>query len=628
MVALPWILLFSPLLACVAIVLGARKSKPASTALAIGGLAVSFVCALQALTHAGGEHPQLIQSSLNWINLPGLLIEFGLLLDKPAILMSLVVTGVGLMVFTYSTAYMKEDRSYTRYFACLSLFAFSMLGIVLSNNFVSLFIFWELVGASSYLLIGYWYEKPSAAAAGKKAFLVNRIADFGFLLGILTLWNISGLGGHEKTLNFVELAERIPQFVHAGLISSATLSVAALLVFCGVLGKSAQFPLHVWLPDAMEGPTPVSALIHAATMVAAGVYLIARTYFLFWEAPQALIMVAWIGGFTSLFAASMALVENDIKRILAFSTLSQLGYMVMALGLGGYTAGIYHLTTHAFFKALLFLGAGSAIHAVHSNDIWKMGGLLKKMPITGWTFLLATLALCGIFPLSGFWSKDEILAVAFQQNKILYLVGTLTAGLTAFYMGRLFSIAFLNPSPSKGEDKGEGHGIHESPWAMTIPLMLLTIPTIFGGFMGFPEFLHHTTHGGIHVEFNMTVAIISSIAAIAGLALAFLIYSKGMQPSAAAQKKLTWLATPLTRKYWIDEIYRYLNQNVQQQGAIFLGLFEKYVIMGLFANGMAKITGVTGLALRRIQTGRVQSYAFMVWIGFAAIFLWVFRWVR
>jgi NADH-quinone oxidoreductase subunit L len=322
-----------------------------------------------------------------------------------------------------------------------------------------------------------------------------------------------------------------------------------------------------------------------------------------------------------LFAASMALVENDIKRILAFSTLSQLGYMVMALGLGGYTAGIYHLTTHAFFKALLFLGAGSAIHAVHSNDIWKMGGLLKKMPITGYTFLLATLALCGIFPLSGFWSKDEILAVAFHQNKILYLVGTLTAGLTSFYMGRLFSIAFL------GETRDHHTHPHESPWAMTIPLMLLTIPTIFGGFMGFPEFLNHTTEGGIHVKFNMTVAIISSIVAIAGLTLAYFIFAKGMQPSAQAQKQLTALAKPLAHKYWIDEIYSVLNQGVQQQTAIFLGLFEKYVIMGLFANGMAKVTGVIGSTARKIQTGRVQTYAFMIWVGFAAIFVWVFRWV-
>jgi len=360
----------------------------------------------------------------------------------------------------------------------------------------------------------------------------------------------------------------------------------------------------------MEGPTPVSALIHAATMVAAGVYLLARVFFLFSASPGLMLSIAIVGGFTALFAASLALVENDIKRILAFSTLSQLGYMVMALGLGGYVAGIYHLTTHAFFKALLFLGAGSVIHAVHTNDIWKMGGLSKRMPITTATFFIATLALCGIFPLSGFWSKDEILTVAFQQNLILWAVGTVTAVMTAFYMGRLFTVVFMGKPRSSAVEHA-----HESSPVMWIPLIVLAVFSAIGGFIGIPGFLHQAQVEAIHVEFNWAIALISSAAAVAGLGLAYAVYCKGMRPLQKLQKNFGWVPRLLVNKFFIDEIYAWINQNIQQRMATTMDLFERYVIIRLWANGIAKLTGLTGSLVRMAQTGKVQGYALTFLVG-------------
>ncbi len=617
-----WIAWFAPIVACAGIVLFGRRSKAISAALALGGMAVAFFCSCQALLQSLSPHAQAIHSTVSWVQLPGLLLELGLYWDRPAILMSLVVTGVGLMIFIYSVGYMAQERGFPRYFAFLSLFAFSMMGIVLADNFVTLFMFWELVGASSYLLIGYWYERPAAAEAGKKAFLVNRIADFGFLAGILMVWNLSGLGGMEKTLSFPALAERIPLLIHSGVLDPQTLAIAVALIFCGVLGKSAQFPLHVWLPDAMEGPTPVSAMLHAATMVAAGVYLIGRTFFLFWESPAALQLVAGIGGITALFAASLALVENDIKRVLAFSTLSQLGYMVMALGLGGYLPGAYHLTTHAFFKALLFLGAGCAIHAVHTNDIWHMGGLLKKMPVTGWTFIVGSLALCGIFPLSGFWSKDEILALAFERNLLLAWTATLTAGMTAFYMGRVVSVAFLGKPRSSHAEHA-----HEMPLIMTGPMLVLAVFSVIGGFIGIPAYLSAGhAHLGIHPEFNMKVALLSSAVALFGLGLAFAVYVRGARPLQGVQNSLAGVRHLLVSKFYFDEIYGWINRNIQQRFAILTDLFERYIIIGLFVNGTAKITGWTGSLVRLLQTGRVQGYALLIVLGFNLLFYWVKQW--
>ncbi|MBI1953416.1 MAG: NADH-quinone oxidoreductase subunit L [Candidatus Omnitrophica bacterium] len=605
-----WVLLFAPALAFLGIVGVGLRSRRISAGLAIGGLAVSFFCAVALLLQpAAHTLKNAAESSLTWVKLPGLLLEFGILVDPWAVLMSLVVTGVGLNIFIYSVGYMKGDAGFTRYFAVLSLFAFSMLGIVLANNFVTCFIFWELVGASSYLLIGHWYDRPKAAEAGKKAFLVNRIADFGFLLGILLLWSLSGLAGETKTLNYLELAKRLEFLAASPAVNASLLALAGGLIFCGVVGKSAQFPLHVWLPDAMEGPTPVSALIHAATMVAAGVYLLSRAFFLFAASPDLMALIAWVGGATALLAAGLALVENDIKRILAYSTLSQLGFMVMALGLGGRAAGIYHLTTHAFFKALLFLGAGSVIHALHTNDIRQMGGLLKPMPVTSATFLVGTFALCGIFPLSGFFSKDEILAVAYAHDPLLWKIGTLTAGLTAFYMGRLVSIAFLGESRAR-------HPAREAPPIMTRPLLVLAFFSAVGGFLGIPHFLMGAPN---HEEMNWTVAVTSTVVSAAGLGLAFALFRLSWRPLPWLTRLARPFLTLLERKYFVDDLYAWINRNVQQRLAHLSNAFERYVIIGLWVNGTAKMTGLTGSALRLIQTGKVQAYALLFLAGLSLL---------
>ena len=607
--SLGYFILFAPLAACVAIGLLTLSDKKSSAAISIGAMLLGFLASLLILGHLIAHPAEIpIQASIDWIHLGPLTVEFGVLLDPLSTLMLLVVTGIGSAIFIYSTAYMAEDPGFSRYFAYLSLFAFSMLGIILSNNFIQIFIFWELVGVSSYLLIGFWYEKPSAADAGKKAFMVNRIGDFGFILGILMIWVLSGTAGAARTLNFVQLQTFFHTTAAAGLIPGAALALAAALLFCGVLGKSAQFPLHVWLPDAMEGPTPVSALIHAATMVAAGIYLLSRTFFLYSLSPEAMHLVAFIGGFTSLFAASLAIVQNDIKRILAYSTLSQLGYMVMALGLGGETAGMFHLTTHAFFKALLFLGAGSVIHSLHTQDIWEMGGITKKMPVTTATFLIGTLALAGIFPLAGFWSKDEILSLAYEKNFSLYIVGTLVALLTAFYMGRLIFVAFF------GKERKAHHHAHESPASMTAPLILLAIFSVIGGFIGIPQFVHR----GLEAEapFNFLVAAISTIAALGGIGLAYAFYGAEILSAEEWAGRLKPVRALLIHKFYIDDFYdRFLVQTVQQSIAALSNLFERYVIIGFAVNGVAWVTERTGNILRRVQTGMIHSYVLFLMLG-------------
>src|ERR1700747_2790721 len=423
----PWIILFSPLLAAAVIVIATQPLKKFSSYLSVAAVAISF---LFSLTLFGSPDQDV---SFNWIDLGVFQVRIGYLIDGFSKIMLLVVAGVGFLIHVYSIGYMHDDRGRSRYFAGLSLFMFSMLGIVLANNFIMMFIFWELVGVSSYILIGHWFDRDAPPAAGNKAFLANRIGDFGFMLGILLVWSASG------TLTCEELANRWPSL---GL-SPGFMTVAALLIFCGAVGKSAQFPLHVWLPDAMEGPTPVSALIHAAPVVAAGVFMLARFFFLFQPSPTALTVVLWIGLITSLLAALMATQQDDIKRVLAYSTLSQLGLMVAAVGLGAWQAGIFHLFTHASFKALLFLGAGSVIISLHhEQNIWQMGGLRNKMPVTFWTFLIGSLALIACPPFAGFWSKEAILALA-SQNIPAFLAIAAVTFLTAFYMSRLFVVAFL-----------------------------------------------------------------------------------------------------------------------------------------------------------------------------------------
>ncbi len=469
---LPWLILLLPLFSAVLITLFLQKNPRFSAILSVGAVLVSFLLALDLFAEfLSGGAPEI---HTQWLRVGRLSIEFGMHFDALSMLMLLIVTGVGAAIHIYSVSYMKGDPAYARFFACLSLFTFSMLGIVVSNNFFQMFIFWELVGVSSYLLVGFWYHRPAAADAAKKAFLTNRLGDFGFLTGIILVWSVVG------TLNFIGVKE---QLIKNPDVFDTAATAVGLLIFCGAMGKSAQFPLHVWLPDAMEGPTPVSALIHAATMVAAGVYMLCRVFFIF--DPSALQVIAWIGGLTALMSALIACQQNDIKRILAYSTLSQLGYMVMAVGLREPPAAMFHLATHAFFKALLFLGAGSVIHAVsNEQDIWKMGRLKEKMPVTYWTFLAGTLALCGLWPLSGFYSKDAILAAAYHGSMTLFAVGILVAFLTTFYMFRLVFVVFLG----KAKSELVGHA-HESPPVMTGPLVVLAIASVAGGFFGIAQFI-------------------------------------------------------------------------------------------------------------------------------------------
>ncbi len=601
---LVWIAYFAPLAACVIITLFFLKSKNLSSLTAIVGILISFVCTLLIAKSIFQAHPALeLQQSLTWLQFDQLVINFGFLVNPLAIMMLLVVTGVGSAIFIYSRGYMADDAGSPRFFAYLSLFAFSMIGIVLANNTIQLFMFWELVGLSSYLLIGFWYHKPSAADAGVKAFMVNRLADFGFLCGILLLWSLSDIG-QGRSFQIKDLALAV------GHMDPHLLTIAALLIFCGVVGKSAQVPFHVWLADAMEGPTPVSALIHAATMVAAGVYLLARTFFIFEPLTAALTVIAYVGGITALLAATLAIAENDIKRILAYSTLSQLGLMVMALGLSGPMPGMYHLTTHAFFKALLFLGAGSVIYALHhEQNIWKMRGLLKTMPITGMTFLIGTLALCGIWPLSGFWSKDEILALAYEHNTFLYGIATLASALTAFYMGRLFWVAFW------GKPSDKDH-THEAPLIMTLPLVFLAILSVIGGFIGIPHFLYPE---GEHPHFNMQVAIISSVLGLLGLGISYVLYAQ--KPSSdPLEKKLGPFYQVLKNKYYFDIVYAWYVECVQQSLAVLLSWFENVVIVRLGVHGLTDAAKVTGKALRTMQTGLVQMSAVVFVLGVIVIY--------
>ncbi|MBI1883757.1 MAG: NADH-quinone oxidoreductase subunit L [Chlamydiae bacterium] len=608
-----WLILFSPLIACLLITLITLRNSKLSSWIAVTALLISLGISssffLKALLT---PHWKPMELSIHWITLWSLKIEFGLILDRLSLLMLMVVTGIGSAIFIYSLGYMKEDPGKSRYFACLSLFAFSMLGIILSNNFIQMFIFWELVGASSYLLIGFWYEKDSAADAGNKAFLVNRVGDFGFMMGILLCWSFCGSGLPERTFNFNQIQHIFSEMVGAGLLSPKLLVVAGLLIFCGVLGKSAQFPLHVWLPDAMEGPTPVSALIHAATMVAAGIYLLARLFFLFDASPTAMTVIAYVGAFTSVFAASIAFVQNDIKRILAYSTLSQLGLMVLAMGLGGRLEAMYHLTTHAFFKALLFLGAGSVIHALHTQDIWDMGKLFKKMPITSITFLIGTLALCGLFPLSGFWSKDEILLLAFEKNIFLYRLASVATWMTSFYMARAFFVAFLAP------EKKIHHPVHESSWTLTGPMIFLAIGACIAGFIHIPEFI--LGHDVLESHINLPIAFTSQAMSLSGIVIAFFLYAYRDAWGAKKLKEIFKIFhIILSRKYFMDDLYNGIVKYIQQNIAVLCHLTDRNLIVRFGVNGVAKITKTSGEFLRFCQTGRIQTYALFFFAGITVI---------
>jgi NADH-quinone oxidoreductase subunit L len=638
MLANAWIIPLLPLVAFAIIVLFTNRREKLSSLISIGAICLSFVFSLLVIASVL-KNPVTSEFKFTWIDLLGFKIEMGMLIDPLTAVMLFVVCTVSMLVHIYSVGYMHGDPRFARFFSFLSLFSFSMLGLVLANNFIGIFIFWELVGLTSYLLIGFWFEKKIAADAGKKAFITTRTGDLGFIVGILILTTAAG------TFNFREMFHA----VEAGHIPFALLTAGAIFLFAGAVGKSAQFPLHVWLPDAMEGPTPVSALIHAATMVAAGVYLVARTMTIYMAAQNAAIVVAVIGCFTAFLAASIALVQNDIKRVLAYSTISQLGYMIMILGLGGYTAGTFHLYTHAFFKALLFLGAGSVIHAMHTNDIWDMGGLYRKMKITAITFIIASLSISGIFPLSGFWSKDEILTVASHYpNPIFLIVGTLVAGMTSFYMFRLCFVTFFG----KPRDQHRFDHAHESPRVMTVPLMVLAFLSVFAGWVGIPwlkhgysSFVYH--HQPHHVEPNYLLMIISTLVALSGIYLAYAIYYKGSISPEKLKGKFAFPYKVLYHKYYFDELYHAIIVNpllklcdflftkldVGVVDALVNGVgnftvflsdvkewFDSRIVDGA-VNGLAHVTGGIGSGLRRMQTGQLQNYAFVIFFGLVLIIL-------
>jgi len=636
----PLILLF-PLLGVLAnALLGRRLSLRASGGLASLMVFFSFLAAghgfltLRDLEPAPGQAPRLVITLWEWIASGDLRVDFSLLLDPLSSAMALIVTGVGFLIHVYSIGYMAHDRDYPRFFAYLNLFMLAMLLLVLGDNFLVLFVGWEGVGLCSYLLIGFWYDRMftatmSTAQAGKKAFVVNRIGDFGFLIALFLIFT------HFHSLRF--------DTVFAAALhhpaSAAVMTAIGLLLLVGAAGKSAQIPLFVWLPDAMAGPTPVSALIHAATMVTAGVYMVARSHVLYALAPVALAAVAWIGALTALLAATIATQQNDIKKVLAYSTVSQLGTMFLGLGSAAFGAGIFHVLTHAFFKALLFLGAGSVIHALHEEqDIRKMGGLRRQLPITFATFLVATLAIAGFPGLSGFFSKDEILAAAFQAQPLLWGMGVLTAGLTSYYMFRLLFLTFFGASRLAPEKAAH---LHESPRVMTLPLVALALLSIAGGWLGLPPVLgshwlggflgpvfadlHHLeggAHGGHlgHATEWMLMGV-STLVALGGFAVAWLRFLK---PAALGDL----FATPasawqrlLADKYRIDELYDALVVRPLGRLAGFLWRWIDELLIDGLVNFSGLAVRVGGEVLRLLQTGYVQTYAFFMVLGVIVLLL-------
>jgi NADH-quinone oxidoreductase subunit L len=603
-----WIVLLLPLMAAAVITLFTMRNPRLSAQLSITAVVLSFVASVVLFATHNSAGP-VTSAALPWLHVGNLNVDIALRIDALSLLMLLIVTGVGGLIHIYSWGYMKDDPGFARYFASLSLFTFSMLGIVLANNFVMMFIFWELVGVSSYLLIGFWHERSAPADAARKAFLTNRVGDFGFLLGIIMIWALAG------TVQFDQL-----QASTQALGTWAT--IAGLLIFCGAVGKSAQFPLHVWLPDAMEGPTPVSALIHAATMVAAGVYMLCRVSFIF--TAQALDVIAWIGGFTALLAALIAVQQNDIKRILAYSTLSQLGYMVLAVAVSP-AAAMFHLATHAFFKALLFLGAGSVIYALHhEQNIWKMGGLKKAMPITYWTFLIGTLALCGVPPFSGFFSKDAILAAAADRSVGLFLITAIVAVLTTFYMFRLFFVAFVG--------RARAEHAHESPKVMTWPLILLAIPSVLAGVWGIDHmlgrFFNQPDHAGNFLETLLApfghsplAAGASLLAVVVGFSLAYTTYHRATSDPIA--ERLGIVARAMRKKFYFDELYDFVIRNTHERLARLADFLDRALIEGFAVRGISGTTDVFGRALRLLQTGNIQTYTFLFAAGVAIVLLMV-----
>jgi NADH-quinone oxidoreductase subunit L len=621
-------------------IFGSRiKNEKVIGTIGSGVIGISFLIALGAFFETLAlpvEQRQLIVTLFTWLEVGGLNVSFAYQVDQLSLVMALIVTGVGFVIHVYSIGYMHGDKGFWRFFAYLNLFIFAMMNLILADNFVLLFLGWEGVGLCSYLLIGFWYdrkfEKSTTSDAAKKAFIVNRIGDFGFLLGMFLIFLTFG------SLNFNEVFSKANTFS----VSASIYGFITLFLFIGATGKSAQIPLYVWLPDAMAGPTPVSALIHAATMVTAGVYMVARCSVLFASAPQIMTVVAIIGLMTAFFAATIGIVQNDIKKVLAYSTISQLGYMFLAMGVGAFSAGIFHVMTHAFFKALLFLGAGSVIHAMHEEqDIQRYGGLKKYMPQTAITFLIAALAISGIPPLSGFFSKDEILWYSFSNGSfILWLVGVITALMTAFYMFRLYFLTF------EGKERfGHDKHPHESPKVMTIPLIILAVLSVIGGFVGIPEVFsgehgnqfhnwlapifkdadRKLMHFGLHSHFEeILLMVISVIGASASILLARYIYLKKPEIASRTASRFKGVYNLLWNKYFIDEIYDavIVSPTVMISKNVLWKIADNRIIDGT-VNGAAKLIEILSATIRKVQTGVAQLYALVMVLGIAAALLWI-----
>jgi NADH-quinone oxidoreductase subunit L len=627
-----WLIPVIPFIAFFVIIFFGKRTPGRGAPIGILAVAVSFVLSVIVFLEFLGQ-AEPVERSVTWVSLDSFEIELGMSVDGLTAMMFVVVTTVSLLVHVYSAGYMAHEPRFTWYYAALSLFTGSMLNLVIANNLFQLLVGWELVGICSYLLIGHFWEEKANSDAAIKAFITTRTGDIPFLFGIFVITVAAG------TSNIPEIAHA----VEGGAISGTVLTVGALLLFGGAIGKSAQFPLHVWLPDAMAGPTPVSALIHAATMVVAGVYMIGRLFFIFSGSEQALLVVSIIGAVTMLIAAFLAMVQDDIKRVLAYSTVSQLGYMVAALGIGAFTAAFFHLFTHAFFKALLFLGAGSIIHAVHSNYMSDMGGLRKAMPTTFWTFLIGSAALAGIPPLAGFWSKDEIIADAFRNShEVVWLVAIVTALLTAFYMSRAVWLTF------GGDYRGRGHP-HESPRIMTFPLIALAVLSVVAGFFGAPFVeggFSQLVHFGeeTHVAgFDFALAGLAVGLGLVGILVGTTLYRRYRDRDPLARMGPAY--TLLDRKYYLDDVYlKGIVRPIQYPIARAVNWTNTYILDGI-VNGFAWLTrkfgsatdavdrnlvdgvvnrvavgtGWTGGLLRYVQSGNVQRYAVILFVGVAVL---------
>lgn len=658
---LRWIVLVPLLGAAINGLLNRRLPRQVAGLLACTAVAISFALSVMVflrLTGMPAEARYLSDIVTTWIGFGNLQVDLGFAMDPLSAVMALVVTGVGLLIHIYSLGYMAHDKGSPRFFAYLNLFIFAMMTLVLGENLLMLFVGWEGVGLCSYLLISFWFTDEANAAAGKKAFVVNRIGDFGFLIGMFLIGAtlLPHLNGSEGLFSFQVMQH------HAGILAPVATAIC-LLLFVGATGKSAQIPLYIWLPDAMAGPTPVSALIHAATMVTAGVYMIARMNFLFVMSPTAMAVVAVVGAVTAIFASSIALTQNDIKKVLAYSTVSQLGYMMLACGVGAYAIAIFHVMTHAFFKALLFLGSGSVIHAMSDEqDMRVMGGLRKKLPITFWTFMAGTLALSGIAPLAGFFSKDEILWLTWNSgNKVLWAIGFFAAGMTAFYMARLVVMTFFGENRASAEVKSQ---IHESPATMTMPLVVLAVLSIVGGWVGIPHFLgggahfmqwlepvftqhavvadaahgvaahgteaaaHGAEHAGAHADTTMEWILAGASLAwgLLGLAAGYFVYARKVGIAETFQKMGGgWPHKVLLNKYYVDEAYEgaFIRPGYRLSKSVLWKVIDAGLIDGLIVNGSALVVAVLGSVLRLFQNGQVRFYAWSFTLGVSVFVLYL-----